>query len=170
MKLCFAIYASTALLLSIGLAACADQYGQSKRDIDYVTANRSHPPAVEPERPADQTGGCRVVSVEGFGLSITSVDGGEIERCPRVIRAVTPDYPVEALQRNLSEMVAAEALVDSSGHVVAVKILTSGGYFDKSVIKALQQWNFTSALRSGRSIPFAARIEFEFNPGVDNGD
>jgi TonB family protein len=78
---------------------------------------------------------------------------------PKVVKAVEPVYPPEALAENLSADVKLVIDIDAAGHVTNVDVPKPAGHgFDEAAKAAVLQYEFSPAEIDGK--PGAIRIEF----------
>ena len=72
---------------------------------------------------------------------------------PKVIHKVNPTYPEEARQQGIQGIVVSEAIIDSEGTVVDVKVLESPDeILNQPTVDALTQWKFEPATKDGKPI------------------
>jgi TonB family protein len=83
---------------------------------------------------------------------------------PGVVSRVEPQYTEEARQARLTGSVIFQAVVQTNGTADILKVvkpLPLG--LTESALKAIQQWRFRPAVRTGKEIPVALSIEVNFN-------
>ena len=83
---------------------------------------------------------------------VTTKQQSQTERTSRVIQQATPlyqvnpppEYPRLARRRGMEGVVLLTALIDISGHVQGLEIITSSGHniLDQAALKAVQHWLF----------------------------
>jgi len=82
---------------------------------------------------------------------------------PKLLKAVEPAMPREAIIREIEGEVVAELSVEADGRVSAVRILTSSHeLLSNAVVDAMLQWAFSPLLRNGVATRFVARQTYVF--------
>ena len=85
----------------------------------------------------------------------------ELDSQPTVIGEVRIPYPEDARSRGIEGTVVLSVLVDETGRVRAVKIISGpGGGLDQAASKAVERVRFRPALRKGQ--PVAAQITYRY--------
>jgi periplasmic protein TonB len=85
----------------------------------------------------------------------------ELDSQPTVIGEVRIPYPEDARSRGIEGTVVLSVLVDETGHVRGVKIISGpGGGLDQAAAKAVERVRFRPALRKGQ--PVAAQITYRY--------
>jgi protein TonB len=85
----------------------------------------------------------------------------ELDSQPTVIGEVRIPYPEDARSRGIEGTVVLSVLVDETGHVRTVKILSGpGGGLDQAAVKAVERIRFRPATRKGQ--PVAAQITYRY--------
>jgi periplasmic protein TonB len=74
-----------------------------------------------------------------------------------------PGYPAMAKQLKLQGVVELEALIDESGKVEQVKIVTGNPIFTAPSAAALKAWKFTPFTSEGKPVKALAPVEFAFH-------
>jgi TonB family protein len=90
--------------------------------------------------------------------------GGEVT-APQVVYAPDPDFPKSARKGKdtLEGIVVLKLIVDAAGNPGNVQVVRSlRRDFDQNAIKAVEQYRFTPALRSGQPVAVAVNIEVNF--------
>jgi|GEM_PF-726679 len=86
-----------------------------------------------------------------------------LDRSPGILAGGAPEYPERALDLGLEGVVVALIAIDTSGHVVDVKVEKSAGRdFDREVIRAARATVFQAPMRQGRKLPALFRRPYEF--------
>jgi protein TonB len=88
--------------------------------------------------------------------------GGQI-KAPKSLHIVPPVYPELAQAARLAAVVIAEALVDTHGRVVDVKVLRGAPLFDDAAIAAVKQWRYQPLLLNGVPTEFILTVTVKFN-------
>lgn len=81
-----------------------------------------------------------------------------VDKPPRILKRVEPDYPASAKSRNISGKVLVKVLVDRNGHVQQASVVEASppGIFDQCVLDAVVKWRFQPGEIKGR--PVATRV------------
>jgi len=86
---------------------------------------------------------------------------------PKLLKAVTPQYPLEARRLGFEGTVILEATTDIKGRVKKTKVLKSVPYLDQPAVKAIRQWVYEPVLINGqpRPIVFTVTVRFSLHYG-----
>ena len=98
----------------------------------------------------------------------------ELDVRPGILVHVRPEYPEAAARRFLSGRVVARLLIDESGAVERVAIVSAEppGYFEESATKAFMAARFSPGMKDGRAVRVQMLLEVTFDsppapkPGV----
>jgi protein TonB len=89
--------------------------------------------------------------------------GGQI-REPSIVRRVEPVYPQLAVHANVTGTVILEAIVDTDGRVINVKVLRSAHrLLDDAALAAVRQWQYTPVILNGIPEQFILTVVLSFN-------
>lgn len=81
---------------------------------------------------------------------------------PKLIRAVKPGSPPEALRNYLTGNVNVEALVDSKGHVKSVTVVSGPEKLRKSAVELMMQYIYEPARKNGKAVPARVQESLQF--------
>lgn len=87
--------------------------------------------------------------------------GGKI-RPPRQIRRVEPLYPDIAKQARIQGNVRIDAIIDTSGRVVEMKVLSGHPLLANAALSAVQQWLFEPTLLNETPVPVVLEVTVTF--------
>jgi TonB family protein len=88
--------------------------------------------------------------------------GGEV-KAPVVIRRVDPLYPRAALQARLAGWVVLRCIIDKTGHIRDVQVVTSSfGAFTQPAVDAVQQWFFAPGTLNGKPVDVIFELTVRF--------
>lgn len=90
-------------------------------------------------------------------MPVTRVDRG-----PRLLRSVQPEYPPEAFTKKVEGVVEMEILVDAGGLVARARVTRSVPLLDAAAVRAVRQWVFAPAIKDGRAVPTLAKAPVTF--------
>jgi len=86
----------------------------------------------------------------------------EVDRPPRLLRQVRPEYPSEAFVKKVEGTVVLEIVIDEQGHVARTRIVQSIPLLDAAAVAAVRQWVFAPAEKRGRPVATIARSPVSF--------
>jgi TonB family protein len=84
----------------------------------------------------------------------------------KLTRSVNPVYPAEAMRSFITGNVKAEVVVEPTGHVGEVKVVSGPTQLKAAAVEALKQYEFTPATRGGKAVAskVMVTVKFWFNP------
>ena len=87
----------------------------------------------------------------------------ELDSQPTVVGEVKIPYPEDARSRGIEGTVVLSVLVDETGRVRTVKVLSGpGGGLDQAAAKAVERIRFRPALRKGQPVPAQITYRYTF--------
>ncbi len=99
---------------------------------------------------------------------IQVVGAGQLDRHPRAIAQISPDFPATMRQQGIAGSVTVEFDVDREGNVVrAEAIQSTRREFAEPALRAVRNWRFEPGRRNGRTVPFRMTVPIKFDLGVD---
>jgi len=89
----------------------------------------------------------------------------ELDVRPGILVRIEPEYPEAAARRFLSGRVIARLLIDESGAVERVAIVSAEppGYFEESAVRAFMAARFTPGMKDGRAVRVQMLLEITFD-------
>jgi len=87
--------------------------------------------------------------------------GGRI-REPRLIRRVEPDYPAIARNARIQGDVRIDAIIDTDGRIVEVKVLSGHPLLARSAAAAVSQWLYEPTYLNEQPIPVVLEVTVRF--------
>lgn len=87
--------------------------------------------------------------------------GGNI-RPPRVIQRVEPIYPTIAKQARIQGDVRIDAIIDTSGHVVEMKVLSGHPLLVQAALDAVRQWVYEPTRLNEQPVPVVLEVTVYF--------
>jgi TonB family protein len=81
-----------------------------------------------------------------------------------VVRRVAPIFPTIARQRRLSGILVVDALVDKTGKVTTMQLISGPPIFKDAAFEAVKQWQFKPAKLNGQPIDQNTQIKLQFTP------
>ncbi|HEY7501857.1 MAG TPA: TonB family protein [Vicinamibacterales bacterium] len=88
---------------------------------------------------------------------------GQGVREPKKTVHVAPEYPELARRAGIEGVVILEAVIDVSGRVDQVKVLTSVPMLNDAAIRAVKQWRYTPTELNGVPVPVLMTITVRFS-------
>ena len=87
--------------------------------------------------------------------------GGDV-RPPKLIKSATPAYPALARTQRVSGDVQVDALVDTTGNVEAVKVVSGPLLLQRSAAEAIREWKYTPGVLDGTPTPMHVTVVLKF--------
>jgi periplasmic protein TonB len=91
------------------------------------------------------------------------VRAGHGVREPKKIVSIPPEYPELAKRAGIEGVVILEAVIDVSGRVDQVKVLSSIPMLNDAAIRAVKQWRYTPTELNGVPVPVLLTITVRFS-------
>lgn len=96
------------------------------------------------------------------------VGWSEVTRFPKVSKEVKASYPTEAKNAGVDGPVVLDVLIDRTGRVREVKIVSGPGFgLNESAIEALKKFEFQPAQKGAESVAVKIRYTYRFKLGVN---
>ncbi len=123
-----------------------------------IALNNAAPP--EPGAEALATGlvGDKQPSAPATALPV----GGDV-RLAKIIFSVPPKYPTLAKSQHVSGNVLIDALIDASGHVTTMKVVSGPAVLHQAAMDALKQWRYQPASLDGHPVPMHLAVTIQFH-------
>jgi serine/threonine-protein kinase len=87
--------------------------------------------------------------------------GGSVP-APKLIKRVSPEYPIAALNARQQGVVILEALIGITGKVTDVKVLRSIAGLDTAAVDAVRQWEYAPMVVDDVAVPVISSVAVEF--------
>jgi protein TonB len=87
--------------------------------------------------------------------------GGDV-RPPKLIKSNIPTYPALARTQRVSGDVQVDALVDTTGKVGDLKILSGPLLLQRAALDAITQWKYTPGMLDGVPTPMHVTVVLKF--------
>jgi periplasmic protein TonB len=88
---------------------------------------------------------------------------GGVIREPRKVLHVPPIYPEFARQTRVEGLVTLEAILDATGRVESVKVLSAQPLLEDAAVRAVKQWRYTPTELNGIPVPVLMTITIRFS-------
>jgi len=85
-----------------------------------------------------------------------------LEKRPRVLKRVLPEYPVAARQALIEGKVFVRILLDRQGRVRRMGQITGPAVFHPAAMAAARQWEFTPAIQNDQAVRVWVSLPFNF--------
>jgi TonB family protein len=87
--------------------------------------------------------------------------GGEVKQA-RLTSKVDPVYPALAKNQHISGNVTIDALIDATGRVTTMKIVSGPTLLHQAAMDALKQWKYQPAMLDGKAVPMHLTVTLQF--------
>ncbi len=87
--------------------------------------------------------------------------GGDVKPA-QLLKSVAPEYPAIAKAQHISGKVLIDALVDASGNVAAMKVISGPALLHRAATDAVKQWKYTPAMLDGQPTSMHLTVTLEF--------
>lgn len=86
-----------------------------------------------------------------IGPAIKPYNTSEVDRKPRLIRSVQPQYPLVAKRENIEGRVLVRFIIDKDGYPQKPEVYTAEpeGVFEEAALKAIMSYKFKPAMKNG---------------------
>ena len=88
---------------------------------------------------------------------------GGVIREPRKLVHVAPVYPEIARLSRVQGIVTMEAILDATGKVESVRVLSSQPLLEEAAVRAVRQWRYTPTALNGVPVPVLMTITVRFS-------
>lgn len=80
----------------------------------------------------------------------------------RPLKKVAPEYPAEALEKNIQGKVIIMAFVDKNGYIPHIKVFKGNPILARAAVSAIKEWRFAPYMVRGKrqSILFTVTVDF----------
>ncbi len=87
--------------------------------------------------------------------------GGDVKTA-KLISSVSPTYPLLAKNQHISGDVLIDALIDATGHVTTMKVISGPTLLHQSAMAALRLWKYQPATLDGKPVPMHLTVTLQF--------
>jgi TonB family protein len=87
--------------------------------------------------------------------------GGDAKQA-RLLSSVSPAYPVMAKNQRVAGDVRIDALVDATGHVTTMKVVSGPALLHQAAMEALRQWKYQPATLDGKAVATHVTVNIQF--------
>jgi protein TonB len=89
--------------------------------------------------------------------------GGDVKSA-KLISSVPPVYPILAKNQHISGDVQIDALIDASGHVTTMKVISGPTLLQQAAKDAVRQWKYQPASLDGKPVAMHLTVTLQFRP------
>jgi protein TonB len=89
--------------------------------------------------------------------------GGDV-KVAKLISSVAPVYPILAKNQHVSGNVVIDALIDETGHVTTVKVISGPALLHQAAMAAVRQWKYQPASLDGKPVSMHLSVTLQFRP------
>lgn len=116
----------------------------------------------EAEKSADSMEAGLVVDNKGPAApAAPPATGGEVKQA-KLISSVPPIYPMLAKNQHVSGNVTIDALIDATGRVTTMKVISGPTLLHQAALDALKQWKYQPAMLNGKAVPMHLTVTLQF--------
>lgn len=107
----------------------------------------------------------------GAGLAVNSkqpaapqapIEVGGNVKTAKLLASVPPIYPLLAKNQHVSGNVQIDALIDATGHVTTMKVVTGPPLLQQAAMDALKQWKYQPATLDGNPVSMHLTVTIQF--------
>jgi hypothetical protein len=81
---------------------------------------------------------------------------------PKLVRGIKPVAPAEALKNYITGNVNLDALVDATGHVKSVSVLSGPAKLRETAVEDMKQYVYEPAKKNGKAVPAHVQVSLQF--------
>jgi periplasmic protein TonB len=87
--------------------------------------------------------------------------GGDVKPA-HLISSVPPSYPALARTQHVAGEVRVDALIDATGRVTTMKVVSGPSLLHQAAVEALRQWKYQPATLDGKPVPMHLTVTIQF--------
>jgi TonB family protein len=106
-------------------------------------------------------GGLNLLASKGSQPAAPVPVGGDVKQA-RLISSVPPMYPTLARNQRLSGNVVIDALIDATGRVSTMKVISGPALLHQSAMDAVRQWKYQPATLNGQPMAMHLTVTVQF--------
>jgi TonB family protein len=119
---------------------------------------------VQPETNADSlTPSLTVANKEPSAPAVPLAVGGDVKQA-KLISSVPPVYPAMAKTQHISGDVTVDALIDATGRVTTMKVISGPSLLQQAAMDAVRQWKYQPATLDGKAVAMHLSVTIRFRP------
>ena len=117
------------------------------------------------DQPEGNTGslgaGIGIASNQPAAPAVPVAVGGDVKQA-KLISSVAPEYPALAKAQHVSGGVTIDALIDATGHVTKMKVVSGPTLLHQAAMDSLKQWKYQPAMLDGKPVPMHLSVTIQF--------
>lgn len=102
-----------------------------------------------------------VGAARGKGPKVPLPVGGDVKPA-QLLKSVPPEYPPIAKTQRISGSVQIDALIDASGNVASLKVISGPPLLHRAAMDAVKQWKYTPAMLDGQPTSMHLTVTVQF--------
>jgi TonB family protein len=118
-------------------------------------------PSIDTHVPSSGAGALTVTSTNRPEPVAPVAVGGDVKPA-QLVKAVPPLYPAIAKTQRVSGTVHLDALIDESGNVSALKVISGPTLLHHAALDAVKQWKYSPATLDGKPTPMHLTVTVQF--------
>jgi len=95
-------------------------------------------------------------------LNVTAAPEADAYVAPKLLQAVKPVSPPEALNNYVTGTVKVDALVDTNGHIKSVTVLSGPVKLRAAAITEMKQYVYVPAKKNGQAVPSHVQVSLQY--------
>jgi TonB family protein len=112
--------------------------------------------------PADTNIGENLASTSGPVAPSNPIPVGGDVKSAQLLKSVPPNYPQFARTQRISGDVKIDALIDATGKVTTMKVVSGPTLLHQAAMDALHQWKYQPATLDGKAVPMHLTVSIQF--------
>lgn len=87
-----------------------------------------------------------------------------VDKAPQALKHIPPEYPLSAIEKNISGKVVSRFVVTKEGKTKNISIIESDppGVFDENVLAAIREYRFTPGYKNGIPVDVVISLPVTF--------
>jgi TonB family protein len=118
--------------------------------------------ADQPETTTEAPDAGLAVNSKGPAAPVAPLPVGGAVVQAQLLSRVSPVYPQLAKNQHISGDVKVDALIDATGHVTTMKIISGPTLLHQAAMDALKQWKYQPASLDGKPVPMHLTVTIQF--------
>jgi protein TonB len=106
--------------------------------------------------------GAGFASSSGPAAPIAPVPGGGAVKTAQLVTSTRPTYPAFAKTQRVSGDVKIDALIDTTGRVTTMKVVSGPAMLQQAAMDALHLWKYQPATLDGKAVPIHLTVTIQF--------
>jgi protein TonB len=107
--------------------------------------------------------GAGFASSSGPSVPVAPVPVGGVVKTAQLLTSTRPVYPAFAKTQRVSGDVKIDALIDATGHVTTMKVVSGPAMLHQAAMDALRLWKYQPATLDGKPVPIHLAVTIQFH-------